>query len=358
MQEPEIQFDILDGLGRILLNRPKALNALTIGKIREMDRTLRSWAADPGVKAVLIEGAGDRAFCAGGDIRALSDAAKAGDDATIGAFFREEYTLNRLIKTYPKPYLAVLNGITMGGGVGISVHGSHRIATETTVFAMPETGIGMIPDVGGTYALPRCPGAIGMYLGLTGHRLRADDCLYAGLATHRVPMARRGDLEDGLRAALPGADTPDAVRHRIDAVLADLAEPAGAPPLAAHRADIDRVFGLDGVAAMLAALDAMGPGWGADTAAVLRAKAPTALAVAVRQLRQGRDLDFDACMQLEYRLVRRITRAPDFVEGVRAVILDKDNTPRWTPDRLEAVDPAAVDAYFAPLADEDDLRFD
>jgi enoyl-CoA hydratase len=358
MSDPEILFDVADGIGRILLNRPKALNALTLAKIADMDRTLRAWADDPAVKAVIIEGAGDKAFCAGGDIRVLSDAAKAGDDDTIRRFFREEYRLDRLIKTYPKPYLAFLNGITMGGGVGISVHGSHRIVTENTVFAMPETGIGMFPDVGGTWFLPRCPGAIGIYLGLTGQRLRAADCLYAGIGTHFVPSDRLEDLEARMREAVREADTPEKVFQAITDTLDVFHEDDDVIPLEAQHAAIDAAFGQQSVEDILAALDRMGPGWGAETAAQLRTKSPTALKVALQQLYVGPHLDFDRAMQMEYRIATRITRAPDFVEGVRAAILDKDNAPVWTPDTLEAVDDARVRAFFAPLEDGADLSFD
>ncbi|MQX35041.1 enoyl-CoA hydratase/isomerase family protein [Roseospira navarrensis] len=358
MSEPEILFGVERGLGRILLNRPRALNALTLSKIREMDRTLRAWAADPAVKAVVVEGAGDRAFCAGGDIRALSDAARAGDDATIRGFFREEYTLNRLIKSYPKPYLAFLNGITMGGGVGISVHGSHRIVTENTVFAMPETGIGLFPDVGGTFVLPRCPGAVGTWIGLTGSRLKAADCLHAGIATHVLPAGRLGEVEDALRAALAPAEGPERVWQAITDVLDVFHEEPDAAPLEAMRADIDRAFAGETVEDILAALDAMGEDWGADTAAVLRGKSPTSLKVTLRQLRLGAHLDFDRAMQVEYRLACRFLRRPDFVEGVRATILEKDNAPRWTPETLAAVDEETVAAFFDPLDDGDELKLD
>jgi len=366
MSEPEILFDVVNGIGRILLNRPRALNALTRVKIAEMDQTLRAWATDPAVKAVIVEGAGDRAFCAGGDIRALSDAAKAGDDQSIRGFFREEYTLNRLIKTLPKPYLAVLNGITMGGGVGISVHGSHRIATENTLFAMPETGIGMFPDVGGTWFLPRCPGKIGTWLALTGERLKAADCLYAGIATHIVPANRLAALEDALReavGALNGAGAGAAVTQAIADVLDGFHEAPVEAPLEPVRADIDRVFALETVEDILAALDGMGEGsggetWGARTAERLRQKSPTSLKVTLRQMRLGAGLDFDQAMGIEYRLACRFMRAPDFVEGVRATILEKDNAPRWSPATLDAVDDGVVTAFFGPLDEGDELPLD
>lgn len=355
--EPEILFQVEDGIGRILLNRPKALNALTLAKIREMDTVLRRWVMDAAVKVVLIEGAGDKAFCAGGDIRALADAARAEDWMTVRAFFREEYILNRLIRTYPKPYVAILNGITMGGGVGISVHGSLRIVTENTLFAMPETGIGLFPDVGGTYVLPRLPGHLGTYLGLTGARLKAVDCLYTEVATHHVPTERMSDfklaLRDAARTAISMEEMVQALTDLMDLYHDHLED----PPLEARREAIDAAFGQESVEAILAVLDDMGPGWGADTAAVLRAKSPTSLKVTLQQLRAGPRLDFDRAMQLEYRLARRFLEAPDFQEGVRAVVVDKDQAPRWSPPTLGAVTDAAVRAWFAPLDDEPDLSF-
>ncbi len=357
MSDAEILFDVLDGVGRILLNRPQALNALTTAKICEMDRTLRAWAIDPGVRAIVIEGAGDKAFCAGGDIRALADAARAGDTETVATFFRQEYILDRLIKTYPKPVLAFLNGITMGGGVGISVHGSHRIVTENTVFAMPETGIGMVPDVGGTYFLPRCPGAIGTYLGLTGARLRAADCLYTGVATHFVAAGSLPALQAALREAARQATDPSAMMQAITDVLDLFHDHQEEPPLEALQGTIDRVFSLDSIEAMMDALEGLGTDWGRKTAATLRAKSPTALKIALTQMRVGARVEFDQAMTIEYRIARRITATPDFVEGVRAVLIDKDNAPCWTPATLDAVTDQAVRAFFAPLPDGEDLTF-
>jgi enoyl-CoA hydratase len=354
----DVHCDVQGGLARFRLDRPWALNALTIPIIREMDRMLRQWETDPSVKAVLIEGVGEKVFCAGGDIRVLSDAAKSGDYEIIRRFFWSEYTLNRLIKKYRKPYLAILNGITMGGGVGISVHGSHRIVSENTVFAMPETGIGMFPDVGGTWVLPRCPGQIGTYLALTGARLRAADCVYAGIATHNVATERLYELEIAIGEAVSSSEGESAVMQAITGILELYHDEDPDPPLAALRADIDRVFGLDSIEAMLEALDAMGPGWGADTAAVLRSKSPTSLKVALRQMRAGPLLTFDRAMQIEYRIAQRIVCSPDFAEGVRAVIVDKDGAPTWSPSTLEEVSEESVRAFFAPLAEVDELEFD
>jgi enoyl-CoA hydratase len=235
-----------------------------------------------------------------------------------------------------------MHGIVMGGGVGVSVHGSHRVAGETTTFAMPETGIGLFPDVGGSYFLPRCPGQIGMFLGLTGARLKTTDTLYAGVATHFVPMAKWPGLID----ALAGGATPDAAIAAVQDSVPDTF-------LLEHRATIDRIFSGNSVEAILAALDAERTDWGDDTAKAVRAKSPTASKIAFRQLREGAKLEFDDCMKMEWRLVNRVVKGHDFYEGVRATIIDKDGAPKWDPADLAAVTDAAVDSYFAPLGDKD-----
>ena len=339
---PELVLERKGGLGVIRLDRPKALNALTMDMIGGMVATLADWAGDPSVSVVLIEGAGDRAFCAGGDVRALYDSRNHPADTYRADFYRDEYHLNRAIYRFPKPFIAVMDGITMGGGVGVSVHGSHRVVTERTLFAMPETGIGLFPDVGGGHFLPRCPGAIGMYLGLTGARLKAADCLHAGIATHFVPSAELGRITDG----------DDAV-----AALATLAGDPGPSALAAMGDDIDRFFGLDSIAEIMAALAADGGEWAARTLATLKAKAPLSLCVSFRHLRAGRDLDFEAVMVMEYRLSQRFMADHDFFEGVRAIIIEKDNAPRWRHGAIADVPAAEVDAYFAPLG-PGDLTFD
>ncbi|HEX3674186.1 MAG TPA: enoyl-CoA hydratase/isomerase family protein [Rhizomicrobium sp.] len=335
--EPGVLFERRDALGLITLNRPKALNALTHGMALAMQAQLDAWAEDAAVKAVVVRGAGDRAFCAGGDIRALYESGKAGTPYALD-FYRDEYVLDATIKHYPKPYIALIHGIVMGGGVGVSVHGSHRIAGETTVFAMPETGIGLFPDVGGSYFLPRCPGEIGMYLALTGARLKTADTLCAGVATHFVPQAKW----DALIGRVASGVAPDAA-------LGDLAEEVPATFLAEHRAAIDRVFGLDSVEAVLAALDAEHTDWSRDTARTIRTKSPTSLKVAFRQNREGEGLDFDDCMRMEYRMVTRIVAGHDFYEGVRATIIEKDGAPKWSPPDLAGVSDADVAKYFVPL---------
>jgi enoyl-CoA hydratase len=346
MSAEDILFERRGGLGLIRLNRPQALNALTLDMTRRLDRALKGWAADPEIRLVAIRGAGDRAFCAGGDVRALYKEGPGSPYTQI--FYREEYALNRNIFRFPKPYVALIDGIVMGGGVGISAHGSHRVVTERTVFAMPETGIGLFPDVGATWLLSRCPGEAGIYLGLTGARIRAADLISLGLAEAMVPS----DRLDAVEAALSEVRT----RAEIDALLRVHAADPGAPELGPHRATIDRCFAEPTVERILEALDAEGTEWARATAATLRTKSPTSLKVALKQLRLGRALpDFEAAMRLEFRLVQHFMGGGDFFEGVRAVVIDKDQRPRWSPDRLEAVSEAAVAAYFAPL--ERELEF-
>ena len=345
MNNNDIAFEVTGAVGRVTLNRPKALNALTHDMALRLDTQLIAWAGDDDIAAVVIDGAGERAFCAGGDVRALYDAMERPGDPLIAAFYRDEYTLNHHIFTYPKPYVALIDGVVMGGGVGLSVHGSHRVVSEHALFAMPETGIGLFPDVGGTYFLPRMPGEVGMYLGLTGAHLRAADMMYCGVGTHYVPRGRLAGLVDAL--ADGGAD------QGVDTVLARFAEDAGVPPLTEHRAAIDRCFAGESIDRIIDALETEGGEWAEKTRAVLAVKSPTSLVVTHRQLREGRHLDFVSAMRLEYRLSQRFCAAHDFREGARAVVIDKDNAPRWRPDRRDAVTQADIDSYFAPLADGD-----
>lgn len=335
----DVLFEAQGALGLITLNRPKALNALTLDMIHAMTDQLKAWAEDQDIDAVLVHGAGERAFCAGGDVLAL---VQPDNTEFVARFFRDEYRLNRMIFRYPKPYIALIDGIAMGGGVGVSVHGRVRIATERTLFAMPETGIGMFPDVGGTYFLPRLPGALGLYLGLTGARLGAADCLHAGLAEAYVPEARHGDLLSGL-----------ADGRGIEDLLGALGDDAGTPPLAELRGAIDRCFAAGSVEEVLDRLAAEGGDWADETRAGLSRMSPSALKVAFRQIRAGAALEFEECMMLEYRLSQRVVPGHDFREGVRALLVDKDMSPRWDPPSLAAVSEEAVDAVFAPLGERD-----
>lgn len=343
----EVLFEHSGRAGIITLNRPKALNALTLGMVDAMDAQLRQWRSDPAVELVIVRGAGERAFCAGGDIRALYDSGKAGTPYVID-FYAREYRLDTLIKRYPKPCIALINGIVMGGGVGVSVHGSVRVCGEGTMFAMPETGIGLFPDVGGTFFLPRCPGETGMYLALTGARLDFTDSNYAGIATHVVPVAQH----EALMAALSDATKP------VERVLSQFAvSPQNRSRIEGLQGAIDRHFACSSVEDIIASLSADNSLFAEQTLKSLATKSPTSLKVTFRQIREGATRDFEDCMQLEFRLTNRFMRGHDFYEGVRAVIIDKDNAPAWQPATLEEVSASDVSGYFAPLATGDlDLR--
>jgi enoyl-CoA hydratase/carnithine racemase len=320
-------------IGRILLNRPKALNALTLPMIRDCTRVLRDWADDPHVHAVVVAGAGDRAFCAGGDIRALRDAGVAGDQAFVDSFFAEEYALNLLIATYPKPYVALIDGLCMGGGIGVSVHAPYRVATEQAAFAMPETAIGFFPDIGATFFLPRLPGELGTYLGLTGARMTGADAVHAGFATHFTPRARL----DELAAAL----AKDGV-----AALAAFDETLPRFSLAPHRAAIDHCFSADTVSGIVARLRGDDTDWARSALRALGSASPSALHWTLRALRRGRELTLKQALDAEFALTRSTMAHPDFAEGVRAMVVDKDRQPRWQPARIEDVNPAAIEALF------------
>jgi enoyl-CoA hydratase len=342
--EEEILFEVRGRAGIATLNRPKALNALTYHMVHRLQGELCRWAGDDRVERVVIRAVPGRAFSAGGDIRAIHDWGRAGDPM-LHRFYFDEYRLNRFIKRFPKPYVALVDGIVMGGGVGVSVHGSHRIAGENYLFAMPETGIGFFPDVGATWFLPRCPGETGLYLGLTGARLRAADALAAGIATHFAPPDRWDRLTDDL------ASTGD-----LDGLLGSLtARPEAASALSAIAGEIDDGFSGRSVDDVIGRLEASASDFAVSTAATLAAKSPLSQKVTFRQLREGRRLDFEDCMRLEARLVTRFGEGHDLYEGIRAVVIDKDNRPDWQPKRLQDVTDAMVDAYFAPL--EEELEF-
>ena len=323
-------------LGHITLNRPHSLNALTHEMCVAMLGQLRAWAADPAIRVCVIDAVPGRAFCAGGDIRAIYDMGKR-RDGSAAVFFTSEYRLNAAVKHFPKPYIALIGGIAMGGGVGISIHGSHRVADENAVFAMPETAIGLFPDVGGTYALPRLPGEIGMYLALTGLRLGPADMRYAQIATHFTPAESFGEIA----RRLAQGEAPDSV-------LASLTADPGPAPLAAHRETIDRAFAAPSVEAIMQGLEHEGE-WGEQTAALLATRSPTSLKLTFRAMREGKSLDFNSCMRMEYRLTMRALEGHDLYEGVRAALIDKDQRPRWQPSSLQAVCDAEIARYFAAL---------
>jgi enoyl-CoA hydratase len=346
--EPEILCDVRGHAGVITLNRPRALNALTLGMVRGLAKALDAWEHDPAIRHVVVMGAGEKAFCAGGDIRHLYELGKAGQIAQARSFWREEYVLNARIKAYPKPYVALIDGIVMGGGVGVSLHGSHRVAGERYLFAMPEVGIGFFPDVGATHALPRLPGATGTWLAVTGERVGQADALALGLATHAIASSAMAGL---LAALVEGED--------VDAALAACAAPApqqtAAPsPLSANRALIDHAFSAATVEDIIDRLGAVSDAnpFAARLLSAMATKSPTSMKLALAQMQAGGALSFAEAMRAEFRIVSRIATSHDFREGVRAVIIDKDNKPSWQPARLADVDGAMVAAYFAALPDD------
>ena len=343
MESPtaDILFARRGAAGIVTLNRPAALNAITHEMVRALARQLDAWAGDGAVTRVVVTAAGERAFSAGGDIRALYELGRAGRQDEALTFFREEYTLNAAIKRYPKPYVALIDGIVMGGGFGVSVHGSHRVAGDRFQFAMPEVGIGFFPDVGATWVLPRMPGETGAWCALTGERMKTADSVATGIATHHVRSQRFPDLLDALCGNVP-----------VDALLAAFAEPAGEGPVTARRAAIDALFAGDRVEDILTALDGAGDEWARATATAMRGKSPMSLKIALAQVRRGRDWSFEDCMRAEMRIVSRIVHGHDFYEGVRAVIVEKDNAPKWRPAALGEIDDAEIERHFAPIADE------
>ena len=337
MSEPEVLTRIDGSVGHISLNRPKALHALNRDMCESMTAALLAWRDDPAVASILIDHTGERGFCAGGDIRMIAESG-AGDVSEAKAFFFTEYRLNHLLFTYPKPVTAVVDGIVMGGGVGISEPAAVRIATERTTYAMPETGIGLFPDVGGGWFLSRLPGQTGLWLALTGTRLKAADTVALGIHTHFVPgeriMALKADLIGGVEPA--------------EAVAAHRSADPGVPTI--QRDAIDRLFAFDTVEDIFAALEADGSDWALAQLAVLKTKSPQSMKVSLKQLRIGATLtDFADNMAMEYRLGGRIVSTPDFQEGVRAVVVDKDNAPKWSPAVLDGVTDVAVESFFAPL---------
>ncbi len=328
--------------GVIVLNRVQALNALTLDMVRELAAALDDFQSDPNVSRVVVRGAGDRASSAGGDIRWLYERGRAGDYAAQSAFFREEYTLNARIKRYPKPYVSLIDGIVMGGGFGVSVHGSHRVATEKAVFAMPEVSIGFFPDVGGTYALPRLPHRIGVAMAATGLRAKGPDMAALGLATSYVESAKLPALAEALER--PGD---------VGAIIGEFASAPPPSPLLAQSVTFARAFAVADAAAIEAALKSENSDYARSLIDMMAGKSPTSVAIALRQMQLGATLSFEDAMRVELRIVTRICRGHDFYEGVRATIVDKDNRPQWRPAAGERPDPADIDAYFAPLGAEE-----
>lgn len=340
-------------VGRITLNRPEALHALTEEMCLIMSDALLSWREDDEVGIILVDHAeGTRGFCAGGDIRMLAESgARGGQEARD--FFKAEYRLNALIHNYPKPYVSILNGVTMGGGVGISVHGSHRITTEKTLFAMPESGIGLFPDVGGGWFLPRLPGEYGMWLALTGARLKGSDVTALGVGTHHVP----GELIGNLVTQIEGADFSFEPEHLLKSILGSVSQMVPHAEIENYEDLINTCFSADSVEDILGRLAEQNDDWAEAQIRVLSEKSPLTLKVAFQQLREGAKMErFEDNMRMEYRIGARQVCEPDFQEGVRAVIVDKDNTPRWPSGSLGEIDEKKLQEIFAPLG-ADELTF-
>jgi enoyl-CoA hydratase/carnithine racemase len=362
MSTAEILCEVRNHVAIVTLNRPGALNSLSMGMVVGLRGVMRDCALDPNVRAVLLKGAGEKAFCAGGDIRALYDSFRS--SATPHRdFFIAEYPLDYVLHFYPKPYIALIDGITMGGGMGLAQGSRMRIAGERTRIAMPEVAIGFFPDVGGSYFLSRIPGEIGLYLALTGAQIRAADALYTGLADWYMSRAAVDRLEHEL-AGLAWSDRSEDWHGDVSRVIRSLAADApGAAPLASVRPAIDEHFAAPSVTALLQSLDAEQrpeyQEWARQTSATIKTRSPTMLAVSVRQLRLGRSMSLADCLRMEISMTQRLGAEGDFIEGVRAVIIDKDNQPKWRPPTLAQVTDAAVDAFFAdpwdgaphPLAD-------
>jgi len=352
MVEPDLIARREGFAGIIRLNRPKTINAVTLDMFRDIDKALGTFEADPSVSVVVLEGSGERGLCAGGDIRALYKSSQMNGD--LGkVLWREEYVLNARIKKFPKPYVAFMDGIVMGGGVGLSAHASHRVVTERTTLAMPEVGLGFFPDVGGTWLLSHAPGEIGTYFGLTGQTMNGPDAVYAGFADAVVPSSRLAGLRDVLTKARPGS-TASEIRALIDGFATG--ETAG--PVAAMRATIDRWFSYDRMQDIIAALTRDRSKLAQSTLKTLGEKSPRGMVVALKLLRLARQSSsLEECLVREYRAALEVFRSDDFREGVRAAVIDKDRNPKWSPPRIEDVTPDMIAPYFANIG-ADELVFD
>ena len=346
--EPDLIVRREGGAGVIRLNRPKAINAMTLEMSLGIDAALDRFEADPAVALVLVEGAGERGLCAGGDIRGLYESSRAGGD--LGkVFWRQEYIMNARIARFPKPYVAFMDGLVMGGGVGLSAHGRHRVVTERTRLAMPEVGLGFFPDVGGTWLLSRSPGEIGTYFGLTGQTMNGPDAIHARFADAVVPSTKWADLRDVLTRVRPGTASAE-IKLLIDGF--STGESSG--PVAAMQPAIDAWFAHDRIADIFAALQRDGSELAQATRKTLNEKSPRGMVVALRLLRLARaSTSLEQCLVGEYRAALQVFASDDFREGVRAAVIDKDRNPRWSPPRIEDVTPEMVAPYFAEIgADE------
>ncbi|MFN3717754.1 MAG: enoyl-CoA hydratase/isomerase family protein [Rhizobium rhizophilum] len=329
-------------LGLIALSRPRVLNSLSHDMILDFGKALDGFEADRDVAAVLVTGEGERGLCAGGDIRMFYESGKAGD-GKASHFLKAEYRLNAHIARFKKPYVVVMDGITMGGGVGVSSHGSHRIVTETTKLAMPETGIGFFPDIGATWLLSRASGELGTWMGLTGEAINGADAITAGFADWYVPQDRVAELLERI-AALPAP----ALGQSIASTIRDYTVDGPKGIFSEGRDMIDRCFAFETVEEIIAALEREKGDLAAKTLAAIRAKSPTSLKVTLKMLREARrSKDLETCLEREFAGTLQVVKVPDFYEGIRAAIIDKDRNPKWFPATLEGVAPESVDAFFA-----------
>jgi enoyl-CoA hydratase len=338
-------------VGVIRLNRPKAINAVTLEMFRDVDKALDAFEADPAVAVILLEGAGERGLCAGGDIRALWESSKVkGDLGKI--LWREEYILNARIKKFPKPYVSFMDGIVMGGGVGLSAHSSHRVVTDKTKLAMPEVGLGFFPDVGGTWLLSHSPGEIGTYFGLTGQTMNGPDAIHAGFADAVVPSAKLAALREGLTKVRPGVTSAE-----VKALIAGFATSETAGPVAAMQPKIDGWFAYDRMEDIVAALQRDGSELAQATLKTLNEKSPRGMVVTLKLLRLARTArSLEECLVREYRAALEVFASDDFREGVRGAVIDKDRNPKWSPPRIEDVTPAMVTPYFTEIG-ANELKF-
>lgn len=340
-QEQSVLFETVNNAGVITINRPKALNALNTPIVEKLLVQLREWENQKSL--VIIKGAGDKAFCAGGDVKAAIDKVEG------PKFFRIEYNVNYLISKYKIPYIAIINGITMGGGLGISVHGRYRIATEKTMIAMPETKIGLMPDVGGSYFLPRLPVNLGLYLGLTGDRLKGRDVMKAGIATHYVPSKRLYELE-----VLLSRCTNDI---EINSLLSNFHEASDDFTLADNIKHINYCFAASTIEEIIERLEKVQNDWSKKTLETLMQMCPGSLKITLRALQRGAQLDLGQCLKMEFRITSRAPDSHDFPEGVRALLIDKDNNPKWKPATLAEVDDDYVESFFKKLPEDKELQF-
>ncbi|NWI91156.1 HIBCH protein, partial [Pitta sordida] len=347
----EVLLEKRGSAGIITLNRPKVLNALSYSMIQQIYPQIKTWEQDPETFLIIIKGTGGKAFCAGGDIRAIREAGRTGDKLTED-YFREEYRLNNAVGTCKKPYVALIDGVTMGGGVGLSVHGHFRVATEKTLFAMPETAIGLFPDVGGGYFLPRLSGKIGYYLALTGYRLKGRDVLKAGIATHFVESEKLPALEKDL-IALKSPSKENIAELLKSYHMKSTVDQEKEFVLDEHMEKINSLFSANSMEEIVKKLKQDGSPFAIKQLETLNKMSPTSLKLTLRQLREGASMSLQEVLRMEYRLSQACMRGHDFYEGVRAVLIDKDQSPRWKPPALEEVSDEFVDSCFKPLGNND-----